>query len=125
MGTSLNDVTETEARSRGSADQISKEKYAANATRAEFVDDLVEAGFGARVMLASDLARRSDLPAWEDRPVLPTSSLLSSLCSGRAVSMMRSIAFSSKTPFGSWAGLIAITPFAVPGRTWYLRPVRT
>lgn len=51
-------------------DQISKEKYAADATRAEFLARLVEAGFGDRVMLASDLARRSDLPAWGGSPGL-------------------------------------------------------
>lgn len=51
-------------------DQISKEKYAADATRAEFLSRLVEAGFGDRVILSSDLARRSDLPAWGGSPGL-------------------------------------------------------
>ena len=51
-------------------DQISKEKYEADTVRAEFLRRLVEAGFGDRVILASDLARRSDFPAWGGSPGL-------------------------------------------------------
>ncbi|MGH8958161.1 MAG: phosphotriesterase family protein [Acidimicrobiia bacterium] len=51
-------------------DQVSKEKYASDANRAQFLSRLVDAGFGDRVILGSDLARRSDLAAWGGSPGL-------------------------------------------------------
>lgn len=49
-------------------DQVSKEKFAADADRAQFLSRLVDAGFGDRMILGSDLARRSDLTAWGGSP---------------------------------------------------------
>lgn len=51
-------------------DQVSKEKYASDASRAAFIKRVVDAGFGDQVLLASDLARRSDLSAWGGSPGL-------------------------------------------------------
>lgn len=51
-------------------DQICKERHAPDVARAEFVARLVEKGYGDRILLASDLARRSDLPAWGGSPGL-------------------------------------------------------
>lgn len=51
-------------------DQISKEKYAEDAKRAELLARLVDSGFGDRVILASDLARRDDFEAWGGSPGL-------------------------------------------------------
>lgn len=51
-------------------DQVSKERYATDAGRAELLARLVDAGFGPRVILSSDLARRSDLEAWGGSPGL-------------------------------------------------------
>lgn len=51
-------------------DQISKEKYQPDSERARFVAALVDAGFGDRICLAGDLARRSYHPAWGGGPGL-------------------------------------------------------
>lgn len=51
-------------------DQISKERYAPDENRIELLARLVEGGFGDRVILAGDMARRSDLPAWGGGPGL-------------------------------------------------------
>lgn len=52
-------------------DQICKERHDPDLTRAEFVARLVEEGFGDRILLGSDLARRGDLIAWQGAPGLP------------------------------------------------------
>ena len=49
-------------------DCISKEQYAPDRARADFIVRLVEAGFGDRVCLSGDLARRSYLVAWGGAP---------------------------------------------------------
>ncbi len=51
-------------------DQISKEKYVTDADRAAFLERMVDAGFGHQVLLACDLARRTDLQAWGGSPGL-------------------------------------------------------
>ncbi|MGH2382935.1 MAG: phosphotriesterase family protein [Candidatus Limnocylindria bacterium] len=45
-------------------DQLGKEKYAPDATRIEFIMRLVDAGFGDRLLLSGDLARKSYLPSY-------------------------------------------------------------
>jgi 5-phospho-D-xylono-1,4-lactonase len=47
-----------------SYDQISKEKYAPDSQRVEFILRAVEAGFGKQIVLGGDLARKSYLPAY-------------------------------------------------------------
>ena len=49
-------------------DCISKEQYAPDDRRGEFIVRLVEAGFGDRVCLSGDLARRSYLTSWGGAP---------------------------------------------------------
>jgi phosphotriesterase-related protein len=49
-------------------DCVSKEHYALDAERARFVARLVELGFGDRICLSGDLARRSYLEAWGGAP---------------------------------------------------------
>lgn len=49
-------------------DCVSKEQYQPDALRAEFVARLAEAGYGDRVVLSGDLARRSYLRAWGGGP---------------------------------------------------------
>lgn len=49
-------------------DCVSKEQYAPDAERARFVARLVELGFGDRICLSGDLARRSYLEAWGGAP---------------------------------------------------------
>ena len=49
-------------------DQISKDKYEPDHRRAEFIARLCEAGFGDRICLSGDLARRSYLRAWGGGP---------------------------------------------------------
>lgn len=51
-------------------DQIGKERHDPDLARAEFVARLVWEGFGDRIMLGSDLARRNDLEAWGGSPGL-------------------------------------------------------
>lgn len=51
-------------------DQICKERHDPDVTRAEFVARLVAEGFGDRILLGSDLARRNDLFAWQGSPGL-------------------------------------------------------
>lgn len=49
-------------------DCVSKEQYAPDAERARFVAGLCELGFGTRICLSGDLARRSYLEAWGGGP---------------------------------------------------------
>ncbi|MGH2702665.1 MAG: phosphotriesterase family protein [Actinomycetota bacterium] len=49
-------------------DCISKEQYESDERRAEFIVRLIDAGFGNRILLSGDLARRSYLEAWGGRP---------------------------------------------------------
>ncbi|MGH2734010.1 MAG: phosphotriesterase family protein [Actinomycetota bacterium] len=49
-------------------DCISKEQYESDERRAEFIVRLVDAGFGNRILLSGDLARRSYLEAWGGWP---------------------------------------------------------
>jgi predicted metal-dependent phosphotriesterase family hydrolase len=49
-------------------DCVSKEQYQPDALRAEFIARLAGAGYGDRVVLAGDLARRSYLRAWGGGP---------------------------------------------------------
>jgi len=49
-------------------DCISKEKYGPDRRRAEFIRRLLDAGFGDRILLSSDMARRSYLGAWGGGP---------------------------------------------------------
>lgn len=51
-------------------DQVSKEKYGEDEERARFVTRLAEAGYGHRICLGGDLARRSYHPAWGGGPGL-------------------------------------------------------
>lgn len=51
-------------------DQISKERYQPDSLRAEYVSRLFGEGHGDRILLGSDLARRSDLTAWGGSPGL-------------------------------------------------------
>jgi phosphotriesterase-related protein len=45
-------------------DQISKEKYAPDSQRAEFIVRLVQEGFGKQIVLGGDLARKSYWPSY-------------------------------------------------------------
>jgi phosphotriesterase-related protein len=45
-------------------DQISKEKYAPDSLRVQFILDLVKAGFSQQIMLSGDLARKSYWPSY-------------------------------------------------------------
>ena len=47
-----------------SYDQISKEKYAPDSQRVEFILRAVQAGFGKQIVLAGDLARKSYWPSY-------------------------------------------------------------
>ena len=49
-------------------DCISKEQYAADRTRVQFITRLVEEGHGLQICLSGDLARRSYLEAWGGSP---------------------------------------------------------
>jgi len=49
-------------------DCISKEKYAPDSTRVEFVARLVEAGYGDRITFSGDIARRSYLTSYGGGP---------------------------------------------------------
>jgi predicted metal-dependent phosphotriesterase family hydrolase len=49
-------------------DQISKEKYEPDLKRVRFIARLTQAGFGDRIVLSGDLARRSYLRAWGGAP---------------------------------------------------------
>lgn len=49
-------------------DCIGKEQYQPDAERVRFIVRLVEEGFGGRILLAGDMARRRYLRAWGGRP---------------------------------------------------------
>lgn len=49
-------------------DCVSKEQYAPDELRAEFIVRLVDEGFGDRICLSGDLARRSYLTSWGGAP---------------------------------------------------------
>jgi len=49
-------------------DSISKEHYGPDATRVEYIKRLVEAGYGDRVLLAGDIARKSYLTSYGGGP---------------------------------------------------------
>jgi 5-phospho-D-xylono-1,4-lactonase len=49
-------------------DSISKEKYGSDERRLEFVSRLVDEGFGDRILLSGDMARRSYLESWRGGP---------------------------------------------------------
>ena len=49
-------------------DQFSKSKYLPDAERAALIAKLVEEGYGDRIMISGDLARRSYLSAWGGAP---------------------------------------------------------
>ncbi len=53
-----------------SFDQVSKDKYAPDADRAAMIARLVQAGFGNRLLISGDLARRSYLRAYGGAPGL-------------------------------------------------------
>jgi phosphotriesterase-related protein len=52
-------------------DQVGKEKYARDHDRAAFIARLVAAGFGERIVLSHDFARRSDHLGYGGAPGLP------------------------------------------------------
>lgn len=51
-------------------DQISKEKYQPDSGRVDFIVRMIENGYGDRILLGTDLARRSSLSAWGGAPGL-------------------------------------------------------
>jgi phosphotriesterase-related protein len=51
-------------------DQISKEKYAPDSKRIEFVARMVKEGYGDRIMLAGDMSRKSYWPSYGGGPGL-------------------------------------------------------
>lgn len=49
-------------------DQFSKEKYAPDRARIDFIVRMVEAGYGAQIAVSGDMARRSDLTGYGGGP---------------------------------------------------------
>jgi phosphotriesterase-related protein len=88
-------------------DCVGKERYLPDAERVRSILELVEAGFGDRILLGGDMARRSDLRSWGGGPgyafILGTF-LLRLVAAGLPEERARALVVDNPARFLPWSG---------------------